>query len=75
MKKKFQNKNLSDKILEIEMQCNRQSKQAYLSKLDEIRNYINWLDIFECVNAKLSEALDNVFEIVKNEYQSYIPKD
>jgi hypothetical protein len=68
-------KNLSDKILEFEMEYNRQSKDAYLSKLDEIRNIINCLDIFESVNGKLSEALDNVYEILQKEYQIYNPKD
>ena len=75
MKKKFQNKNLSDQILDFEMEYNRKSKSAHLRKLNEIRNIINWLPIFEIVNAKLSEALDKVYEIVESEYQSYIQKD
>ena len=75
MKKNFVNKTLSDQILDFEMDYNRKSKSAHLRKLNEIRNIINWLPIFEIVNAKLSEALDKVYEIVESEYQSYIQKD
>lgn len=75
MKKKIAKKTLSDQILDFEMEYNRKSKSAHLRKLNEIRNIINWLPIFEIVNAKLSEALDKVYEIVESEYQSYIQKD
>jgi hypothetical protein len=69
------NKTLSDKIVEVEMQYNRISKKVHLKTLDEISKIINCLDIFETINGELSEALDKVYDIVKNEYQIYNPKD
>jgi hypothetical protein len=43
--------------------------------LNEISKIINSIDIFENVNAELTEALDNVYEILEKEYQIYNPKD
>jgi hypothetical protein len=64
-----------DKVIEFRMQLNRLSKKFHLRTLNEISKIINSIDIFENVNAELTEALDNVYEILKNEYQIYNPKD
>ena len=74
-KKNFENRLLSDQIVEFEMQLNRLSKKTHLRTLNEISKMIDRLEIVVSIHAELSEALDKVYEIVEGEYQSYIPKD
>ena len=75
MEEIYKTKTLCDQIVDFEMEYNRKSKVAHLKKLNEIRNIINWIDIFESVNAELSAALDKVYEIVQTEYKSFNQKD